>query len=83
MPQLWVTYDELGRHFDCDPLAAREHVVRSQWRRRKCSDGATRVKLPPPVMEDYIRCMVAPVASHPSAAFAARLPHEPALVLMM
>ena len=55
MAQVWVTYEELGRHLDCGPLSARDHVARSGWPRRKCSDGATRVKLPVAVMDDYIQ----------------------------
>ena len=55
MPQLWVSYDELGLHFECGSLLARDRVLLLRWPKRKCSDGVTRVKLPPVVMNDYIR----------------------------
>jgi hypothetical protein len=46
MPQLWLTYDELGVFFGLGPEAARGDVIELGWARRRCSDGLTRVKLP-------------------------------------
>ena len=55
MPQVWLSYAELGAHLRCSPEKARENVGRSGWSRRRCSDGLTRVKLPPVVMSEYVR----------------------------
>lgn len=46
MPQIWLTYEELGEHFKCDASVAREGVIENDWPRRRCSDQLTRVKLP-------------------------------------
>ena len=74
MAQLWVTYEELSRHLGCSPVLARDHVVHAGWPRRKCSDGATRVKLPHPVMDDYIH----ETWVRPSAAPSIALDWQPA-----
>jgi len=46
VPQIWLTYEELGEHFQCDAFVAREGVIENDWPRRRCSDKLTRVKLP-------------------------------------
>ncbi|MBR0851344.1 hypothetical protein JQ543_26605 [Bradyrhizobium diazoefficiens] len=45
MPQIWMTYDELATLCGCSPMEARDEVRYLSLPRRKCSDGATRVKL--------------------------------------
>lgn len=54
MPQIWLTYEELGAHFACSSVQAREGVIASGWSRRRCSDGATRVKLQPATATEYL-----------------------------
>jgi hypothetical protein len=54
MPQVWVTYEELGELLDCDAAAAREKSVSCGWRRRVCGDGLTRVKLLPAMAHEYM-----------------------------
>jgi hypothetical protein len=45
MPQIWMTYDELGSLFECDPAIAHGVVIKMNLNRRKSRDGHTRVKL--------------------------------------
>lgn len=45
MPQIWMTYDELGRLCDCDSSEARLRAIHLSLDRRKSRDGTTRVKL--------------------------------------
>jgi hypothetical protein len=45
MPQIWMTYDELGMLCDCDSAAARVMAIFKGLNRRKSRDGHTRVKL--------------------------------------
>ncbi len=45
MPQVWMTYDELATLCGCSPTEARLRARHLSLRRRKSSDGATRVKL--------------------------------------
>lgn len=47
MPQIWMTYDELGALCGCGALEAREQAVHLSLDRRKSRDGTTRVKLDP------------------------------------
>jgi hypothetical protein len=54
MPQVWVTYKELGQLLDCDASAAREKSIECGWRRRVCGDGLTRVKLSPALAHEYM-----------------------------
>lgn len=54
MPQVWLSYSELGEHFDLATEAAREMVHVRGWDRRRCHDGLTRVKLPPDVALSYM-----------------------------
>jgi hypothetical protein len=46
MPQIWLTYEELGTFFGLSPDAARGDAIERGWSRRRCSDGETRVKMP-------------------------------------
>jgi hypothetical protein len=54
MPQVWLTYQELGELLDCDEPAARDKSIQSGWRRRACRDGLTRVKLSPAMAHEYM-----------------------------
>jgi hypothetical protein len=54
VPQVWLTYQELGNAFNCDPGSAREAIILNGWSRRRCSDGLTRVKLPPASAHQYM-----------------------------
>ena len=45
MPQIWMTYDELGTLCDCSSGDARLRAIHLSLGRKKSRDGATRVKL--------------------------------------
>ncbi|MDA9427367.1 MULTISPECIES: hypothetical protein [Bradyrhizobium] len=45
MPQIWMTYDELGALCGCGAMEARDRAIHSSLDRRRSRDGATRVKL--------------------------------------
>ena len=55
MPQVWLSYDEVGRWLRHDTRDTAEHVLRQGWSRRRCRDGLTRIKLPPSLIESYLR----------------------------
>ena len=54
MPQIWLTYDELGALSSRDGASAREAVIDQGWQRRRCHDGQTRVKLSAEATELYM-----------------------------
>lgn len=54
MPQIWLTYEELGTVFHCDVAEARRAVAEHDWARRKSRDGQTRVKLPPMAAHQFM-----------------------------
>lgn len=54
MPQIWLTYEELGRFMNMTGVEARSHAMSKALDRRQCSDGQSRVKLPPTLVEDYL-----------------------------
>ena len=45
MPQIWMTYDELGALCGCGAMEARDRAIHLSLDRRRSRDGATRVKL--------------------------------------
>ncbi len=45
MPQIWMTYDELGTLCECSSSEARLRAIHLSLDRRKSRDGTTRVKL--------------------------------------
>jgi hypothetical protein len=45
MPQIWMTYDEIGAMLGRGPAGARDLVIALGLDRRKSHDGHTRVKL--------------------------------------
>jgi hypothetical protein len=67
--QLWLSYEELGDFFQMEPETAREQVIDAGWTRRRCSDGLTRVKLPPATAHTYLLqfALSAQVDEHVSA----------------
>lgn len=54
MPQIWLTYDEFAALFDCPAHLSRETVASLGLDRRRCHDGLTRVKLSPPLTEQFL-----------------------------
>jgi hypothetical protein len=40
--------------FTCDAASARGRVIFNQWERRRCSDGLTRVLLPPETANEFM-----------------------------
>jgi len=54
MPQVWLTYEELGELMKCEPGEARTAVIKEEWSRRKSRDGFTRVKLSPSLAHQYM-----------------------------
>ena len=54
MPQIWLTYDEMGHHLRTSAAAARDRAIEAGLDRRKCSDGLTRVKLPADMAAAYL-----------------------------
>lgn len=55
MPQIWVSYEELGKFLGCDGNAAARHVAAVCWPRRRCHDGLTRAKIPLEVAFDIVQ----------------------------
>ena len=59
MPQVWLTYDELGELRGCSSQEARLEVVAQQWPRRRSRDGHTRIKVPDVLMRSVISRLAA------------------------
>lgn len=53
MPQLWLTYQELGDELGCAPAEARQTAIGQSWTRKHSSDGNTRVLMPLDLMRRY------------------------------
>ena len=64
MPQLWMTYEELGELFYGSANTARDHVIANQWERRRCSDGVTRAVVPPHAMLEFMQAYIARERGH-------------------
>ncbi|KQQ47914.1 hypothetical protein ASF58_00675 [Methylobacterium sp. Leaf125] len=62
MPQIWITYDELGAHYGVASDGAREIARARMWSRRRSHDGLTRVKLPSDVALAYMSAFVSEAA---------------------
>lgn len=58
MPQIWLTYDELGALLGCDGAAAREAAAGRPLDRRRCRDGRTRAKLDLLLTEQWLDMLV-------------------------
>ena len=54
MAQIWLTIEELAAHAECSISRARDEALANDWERRQCSDGQTRVRLPPDLAHAYI-----------------------------
>jgi hypothetical protein len=54
MPQIWMTYMELGHLLGCAPEDARERAIADNLDRKKSRDGRARVKLSPAWMMVFI-----------------------------
>jgi hypothetical protein len=54
MAQVWVTFEEIQDLFTCDAASARSRVIFNQWERRRCSDGLTRILLPPEAAHEFM-----------------------------
>src|SRR5215212_11775490 len=68
VPQVWLTYDELGEMFGLNAATARSEVIANGWPRRRSSDSLTRVKLPPAAAHEYILGYVASANPRAGAA---------------
>jgi len=54
MPQIWMTYIELGSLLACAPHEARDRAISIGADRKRSRDGLSRVKLPPSWAELFI-----------------------------
>lgn len=54
MPQIWLTYDEMGRFLDTSAEQARLNAIEARLDRRQCSDGYSRIKLPADMVSGYL-----------------------------
>lgn len=54
VPQIWLTYDELGVLMNCDPVRARASAIAIRLDRRRSRDGKTRAKLSPSLAEAFL-----------------------------
>ncbi len=53
MPQVWLTYQEMGDELGCDAFEARETAAARSWTRKRSRDGMTRVLLPQEMLQAY------------------------------
>ena len=54
MPQIWMTYDELGGLMNCDAVDARAKASAMLLHRRRSHDGYTRIKLDAKLTEIFL-----------------------------
>jgi hypothetical protein len=54
VPQIWLTYDELGVLMNCDPMSARATAIAVGLDRRRSRDGKTRAKLSPSLTDAFL-----------------------------
>jgi hypothetical protein len=54
MPQVWVTYEELGEVLRSGPSAVQQAIIENDLPRRKSSDGRTRIKLSPTLAHEFM-----------------------------
>jgi hypothetical protein len=54
VPQIWMTYDELGGLMNCDAVAARAKASSMFLDRRRSHDGYTRIKLDAKLTEIFL-----------------------------
>ena len=63
MPQVWMTYQELGDLAGIGPQEARDFAIARVWGRRRSQDGLTRVRLPQDLVNAYLLSLVQPPQS--------------------
>lgn len=73
MPQIWMTYGELGALLACDAATARDNALHMLLDRRRSRDGNTRVKLSPKLMDIFFERVTREWVDHELAASAADL----------
>jgi hypothetical protein len=54
MPQVWLTYEELGEMMKREPSEIRIAVIQNDWPRRRSGDGLVRVKLSPTLAHEFM-----------------------------
>jgi hypothetical protein len=54
MPQIWLTYAELGDFLKCEAAEVRRVVTDQEWPQRKSGDGLMRVKLSPATAHHFM-----------------------------
>jgi hypothetical protein len=54
MPQVWLTYEELGELLHCESSEVRQAVIEHEWARRRSGDGLTRVKISPALAHEFM-----------------------------
>jgi hypothetical protein len=64
VPQVWLTYKELGKLMNWPPTKVRRAVAEHGWSRRKSSDGEIRVKLSPTLAHEFMLNYAACIGSH-------------------
>jgi hypothetical protein len=78
MPQVWMTYQELGDLAGIESQEARDFAIAQGWRRRRSRDGLTRVKLPQDLVKAYLLSLIEPsqfdLASKMAAILRSTLP---------
>ena len=73
MPQVWMTYQELGDLVGISPQEARDFAIARAWGRRRSEDGQSRVKLPQDLVAAYLLSLVQPSQSDLGTKMAAIL----------
>ena len=73
MPQVWMTYQELGDLAGIGPQEARDIAIARAWGRRRSHDGLSRVKLPQELVHAYLLSLVQPPQSDLGSKMAAIL----------
>jgi hypothetical protein len=73
MPQIWMTYGELGALLECDAVTARDNAVHLLLDRRRSRDGNTRVKLSPKLADMFFERLARAWIDRELAASAADL----------
>lgn len=68
MPQIWMTYEEVGELLGCDPYEARSHGLNAGWARKKSRDGQTRLKLPSSAVHMFLDRYVERYIDRPQAS---------------
>lgn len=54
VPQVWLTYEELGEMMNWEPSQVRRAIVDCDWPRKRSRDGQTRIKLSPTLAHEFM-----------------------------